>query len=157
MEKPSVVLIVEDDALLAEMALEMIEEAGLPAVAVDSVDAALDYLKENAGNVAAMFSDVRLKGPLNGVELAAFVAVRWPEIAICVTSGVALERPYRLPKNARFMPKPWKALEVISFVEQAARPGRVERMRGGLGPGRRCASASRRRSERSVRRRPRRT
>jgi DNA-binding NtrC family response regulator len=121
MEKPSIVLIVEDDALLAEMALEMIEEAGLPAVAVDSVDAALDYLKQNAHRVAAMFSDVRLRGSLNGVELAAFVAVRWPAISICVTSGVALERPYRLPRNAQFMPKPWKALEVISFVEQAAR------------------------------------
>ena len=68
-----------------------------------------------------MFSDVRLKGPLNGIELAAFVAVRWPQIAICVTSGVALERPYRLPKNAQFMPKPWKPLEVISFVEKAGR------------------------------------
>ena len=116
------VLIVEDDALLAEMALEMVEEAGLAAVAVDSVDAALDYLKENAERVSAMFSDVRLKGSLNGVELAAFVAVRWPTISICVTSGVALERPFRLPRNARFMPKPWKAAEVIAFVEQAARP-----------------------------------
>lgn len=122
MEKPSVVLIVEDDALLAEMALEMIGEAGMPAVAVDSVDAALDYLKEHADSVTAMFSDVRLRGPLNGVELAAFVAVRWPTISICVTSGVALERPYRLPRNARFMPKPWKASEVLSFVEQASRP-----------------------------------
>ena len=121
MEKPSVVLIVEDDSLLAEMAVEMVGEAGMPAIAVDSVDAALDYLKEHAEKVAAMFSDVRLKGPLNGVELAAFVAVRWPTIAICVTSGVALERPYRLPRNARFMPKPWKAAEVISFVEGAAR------------------------------------
>ena len=121
MEEPSVVLIVEDDALLAEMALEMVQEAGLPGVAVDSVDAALDYLKENADRVAAMFSDVRLKGSLNGVELAAFVAVRWPTISICVTSGVALERPFRLPRNARFMPKPWKAAEVIAFVEQAAR------------------------------------
>ena len=119
MDKPSVVLIVEDDAVLAEIALDMIHEAGVAAVAVDSVDAALDYLKEHADSVSAMFSDVRLKGPLNGVELAAFVAVRWPTIAICVTSGVALERPYRLPRNARFMPKPWKALEVISFVEQA--------------------------------------
>jgi DNA-binding NtrC family response regulator len=121
MEKASVVLVVEDDALLADMALEMIEETGLKAVAVDSVDAALDFLKESADSVAAMFSDVRLKGPLNGIELAAFVAVRWPQIAICVTSGVALERPYRLPKNAQFMPKPWKPLEVISFVEKAAR------------------------------------
>lgn len=116
----SVVLIVEDDALLADMASEMIEETGLHAKAVDSVDAALDFLKENSDNVAAMFSDVRLKGPLNGIELAAFVAVRWPEIAICVTSGVALERPYRLPKNAQFMPKPWKPVEVVTFVERAA-------------------------------------
>lgn len=120
MGKPSVVLIVEDDALLADTALEMIQETGLPAKAVDSVDAALDYLKEHSDDVAAMFSDVRLRGPLNGIELAAFVAVRWPTIAICVTSGVTLERPYRLPKNAQFMPKPWKALEVISFVEKAA-------------------------------------
>ena len=116
----SIVLIVEDDALLADMASEMIEETGLHAMAVDSVDAALDFLKEHSDEVAAMFSDVRLKGPLNGIELAAFVAVRWPEIAICVTSGVALERPYRLPKNAQFMPKPWKPVEVVTFVERAA-------------------------------------
>ena len=121
MDKDSVVLVVEDDALLADMALEMIEEAGLKAIAVDSVDAALDYLKEHADVVTAMFSDVRLRGPLNGIELAAFVAVRWPGIAICVTSGVALERPYRLPKNAQFMPKPWKPQEVVAFVEKAAR------------------------------------
>ncbi len=120
MAQVSVVLVVEDDALLADMALEMIEETGLRAVAVDSVDAALDYLKEHSDDVAAMFSDVRLKGPLNGIELAAFVAVRWPTIAICVTSGVALERPYRLPRNAQFMPKPWKPFEVVSFVEKAA-------------------------------------
>ena len=120
MGQPSVVLIVEDDALLADMASEMIEETGLHAMAVDSVDAALDFLKEHSDDVAAMFSDVRLKGPLNGIELAAFVAVRWPSIAICVTSGVALERPYRLPKNAQFMPKPWKPIEVVSFVEKAA-------------------------------------
>jgi two-component system, response regulator PdtaR len=122
MGQPSVVLIVEDDALLADMASDMIEEAGLQAMVVDSVDAALDFLKESSDEVAAMFSDVRLKGPLNGIELAAFVAVRWPQIAICVTSGVALERPYRLPKNAQFMPKPWKPTEVIAFVEKAARP-----------------------------------
>ena len=121
MGQPSVVLIVEDDALLAEMASDMIAETGLHAKTVDSVDAALDYLKEHADDVAAMFSDVRLRGPLNGIELAAFVAVRWPAIAICVTSGVALERPYRLPRNAQFMPKPWKPLEVVSFVEKAAR------------------------------------
>ena len=120
MDKDSVVLVVEDDALLADMALEMIEEAGLKAIAVDSVDAALDYLKEHADTVSAMFSDVRLRGPLNGIELAAFVAVRWPQIAICVTSGVALERPYRLPKNAQFMPKPWKPQEVVAFVQKAA-------------------------------------
>ena len=121
MGKPSVVLIVEDDALLADMALELIEETGVPAKAVDSVDAALDYLKEHSDDVAAMFSDVRLRGPLNGIELAAFVAVRWPSISICVTSGVALERPYRLPRNAQFMPKPWKPVEVISFIEKATR------------------------------------
>ena len=120
MGQHAIVLIVEDDALLADMASEMIEEAGLQAIAVDSVDAALDYLKEHSDGVAAMFSDVRLKGPLNGIELAAFVAVRWPKIAICVTSGVALERPYRLPRNAQFMPKPWKPAEVVSFVEKAA-------------------------------------
>ncbi len=120
MSKPSVVLIVEDDALLADMAAEMIEETGSTAKAVDSVDAALEYLKEHSDDVAAMFSDVRLKGPLNGIELAAFVAVRWPSIAICVTSGVAPERPYRLPKNAQFMPKPWKPADVISFIEKAA-------------------------------------
>jgi hypothetical protein len=69
--------------------------------------------------VAFVFADVRLAGPMSGFDLARSIATLWPKARIVVTSGVAGERGNDLPEGVIFMPKPWRALEVLVEVERA--------------------------------------
>jgi hypothetical protein len=66
-----------------------------------------------------MFVDVNLPGKLNGIDLALVAAHSWPWIRVVVTSG-GMNRPLGdLPRSATFMPKPWRALEVLVEAERA--------------------------------------
>ena len=113
----SIVLVVEDDVTLAEITCELIEAAGLSAVFRTTMADALDYFAKFSGTMAALFTDINLHTPMGGIELAVHVAAEWPDVAICVTSGIAHERPRQLPEKARFLAKPWRGDELVSFLK----------------------------------------
>lgn len=55
-----------------------------------------------------MVVDVDLAGePLSDFTLAKAVAVRWPEIAILIVSGVEWPGEEQMPMGARFLRKPF--------------------------------------------------
>ena len=113
------VLIVEDDLGLSRMACDMVEECGLKAVECTSGQAAHDHLAAHADEVRALFADIGLTDSIDGIALALTTAERYPWIRICVTSGQSDVRPEELPRKARFISKPWRAAEVLAFVEGA--------------------------------------
>ena len=115
-----VVLVVEDDANLRHLAAALLEETDLTVVEAASADEALAYLRENARTVALLFADIRLPGIMDGVDLARTVGERWPWVRILVTSGQADQRLEAMPDDAVFMPKPWRALDVLIQAERAA-------------------------------------
>lgn len=115
----STVMIVEDDVDLSRMARDMVEECGLKAVECTTGQAAHDHLTEHAGDVLALFADIRLGDSIDGISLALTTAERYPWISICVTSGMSEVRPDVLPQKVRFISKPWRAAEVLAFVEGA--------------------------------------
>ena len=67
----------------------------------------------------ALFADIGLRDSIDGVALALTTAERYPWISICVTSGSSATRPDALPRKARFISKPWRAAEVLAFVQGA--------------------------------------
>lgn len=113
-------LVVEDDRDLRDLAATVLEETDLRVVEAESGEEALEYLRSHADQVAFVFTDVRLPRIVDGVDLARMVALKWPWIEMVVTSGSAGERVDRLPPSATFMPKPWRALDVLVAAEQAA-------------------------------------
>ena len=115
----SVVMIVEDDIELSRMARDMVEECGLEPFEFDSGQAAHDHLTTNAADVLALFTDIALRDSIDGVALALTTAERYPWISICVTSGRSATRPDGLPHKVRFISKPWRAAEVLAFVQDA--------------------------------------
>ena len=116
-QRRETVLIVEDDPGLSRMARDMVEECGLKAVECASGQAAHDHLAAHAEEVRALFADIGLIDSIDGVALALTTAERYPWIRICVTSGQSDVRPEALPRKARFISKPWRAAEVLAFVE----------------------------------------
>jgi len=115
------VLVVEDEPELRHLAATVIEEADLDVVEVETADAALAFLKDHADEVVMVFTDVTLPGRADGVDLTLACAARWPHIRVLVTSGRVRLPKDGLPKTARFLPKPWRALDVLVAVDKAAR------------------------------------
>ena len=114
-----IALVVEDDPDVRSLAATLIEETDLDVVEEDSAEAALAYLKDNAGSVALLFADIRLRR-MDGIELARIVKRDWPWIRVLVTSGNPGDRLGDLPRGAKYMQKPWRALDVLIEAERAA-------------------------------------
>ncbi|ACL55123.1 response regulator [Methylobacterium nodulans] len=114
-----IALVVEDDPHLRDLAAALLEETDLRVVEAASGEEALDYLRERADEVAFVFADVRLPNLVDGVDLARMIALKWPWIRMVVTSGAAGDRIDYLPRSATYMPKPWRALDVLVAAEQA--------------------------------------
>ena len=104
-------LVVEDDAIQRDLAATLLEESDLEVVECQSAEAALNILERRADEVDLLFTDVQLPGAMNGADLAAKARDCNPNIMIIVTSG--RDRPRDLPDGARFLQKPWMAIDVL--------------------------------------------
>lgn len=113
------VLVVEDEPIVRFDTVAMLEEAGIIVVEFDRADEALSYANQHSGSVAAIFTDINLRGTMSGIDLAASVAQNHPEITILVTSGRFDKRPTDLPASACFVKKPWLPLQVLSAMQDA--------------------------------------
>jgi CheY-like chemotaxis protein len=116
----SVVLVVEDEELVREYAVTVFEDAGYVTLEADDARSALELLNERS-DVRAVFTDVQLPGPLDGFELARRVHERWPEILLLVTSGNRTPSKAELPKAGQFIPKPYRADDVLQKINTLAR------------------------------------
>jgi PAS domain S-box-containing protein len=83
---PPRVLIVEDEPIVAELAIALVTELGYEAVAVSSGREALARLARDA-RFDLVFTDVIMPGGMTGVELARRVRERRPELPILLTTG----------------------------------------------------------------------
>ncbi len=121
-EPRCIALIVEDDFDVRGLAAALLEETDLKVVEASSAEEALDYLRNHAEEVAFLFADVRLPCLMDGVDLARTVRIKWPWIRTVLTSGLPAEDNLEaVPRDVRFMPKPWRALEVLMEAERARR------------------------------------
>jgi CheY-like chemotaxis protein len=114
-----VALVVEDDHDVRSLAAAILEETDLRVIEADSAEEALHYLRDNAEAVALVFADIRLPCLMDGVDLARTINLKWPWIRLVVTSGDPGDRLNDLPRCASYMPKPWRALDVLIEAERA--------------------------------------
>ena len=115
-------LIVEDDTEVRALAAALLEETDLRIVEASSGEEALHYLHHHADQVAFLFTDARLPCLMSGVDLARVVKLKWPWIRTVLTSGAPLDDDHdRALRDVRFMPKPWRALDVLMEAEKATR------------------------------------
>ncbi len=105
---PGTILLVDDDADVRRVGLQMLESLGYRAVSVADGAAALRILRETP-DVIAVVTDVVMPG-MDGFELARAVARERPSVRILVTSGYTGSRgALSVDRNrlVRFVPKPF--------------------------------------------------
>jgi CheY-like chemotaxis protein len=121
LKSPRVALVVEDDLDVRFLAVALLEETDLRVHEASSAEEALQYLRDHADEVALLFTDVRLPCLMSGVDLARTVRLKWPWVRTILTSGAPLEDEASVPREVRFMPKPWRALDVLVEAERVVR------------------------------------
>jgi CheY-like chemotaxis protein len=112
------VLVVEDEPTVRSLAIDVLSDAGFETIEAGDAAQALDVLKDPEQEIDILFTDVRMPGGMNGLELARVAKRRRPELRVIVTSGY-FERE-ELPKGADFISKPWSASGLISKILRAA-------------------------------------
>lgn len=111
-----VVVVVEDEYLVRDLAVCELEDNGYTVVEFDSADAALPYLRQHGGDAALVVTDVQMPGSLNGLQLVDILSRLWPGVPMLITSGGPLVDPRKLPARAGFMAKPWRPEDMVARV-----------------------------------------
>jgi len=117
-ERPLVVVIAEDEALLRSLAIEVLEDEGFVTVEAENARAAFDICKSRPEDVDVLFTDIRMPGQMDGLELAHRVRERWPSVAIIIASGNIFVGRDELPEGARFLPKPYDLHRIVDIIRQ---------------------------------------
>lgn len=101
-----VVLLVEDEPFVRMATAEALEHAGFKVVEAANARAAQDVL-DRRDDIRVLFTDIRMPGPVNGLELARHVHDRWPHIAVVITSAHLQPGSGEFPEWATFIAKPY--------------------------------------------------
>ncbi|MFL6697192.1 MAG: PAS domain-containing protein [Vitreoscilla sp.] len=100
------VLLVEDDAEVAALTLEMLTELGFSVLHAATPAAALGALA-NARAVDFVVSDVMMPGGMNGLELAREMRRRQPRLPIVLTTGYSEALQGMVPGEFKLLMKPY--------------------------------------------------
>lgn len=111
--QPSI-LVVEDEAIVRLMAVDMFEEAGFQVLEAATGEKALDLIR--SCDLTALFTDVELANSIDGFYLARVAHNTHPNAPIIVVSGQQGARDGDLPDGARFIGKPYDPEAVITAL-----------------------------------------
>ncbi|MBB4857353.1 DNA-binding NtrC family response regulator [Novosphingobium chloroacetimidivorans] len=98
---------VEDEPMIRAIGIDALEEAGYEVIEAKDADEAVRIL-EMLGEVHVLFTDIRMPGSMNGLELAKLVHERWPAMKILVTSGDTWPTSTQIPDEGHFLAKPYR-------------------------------------------------
>jgi len=108
------VLVVEDEVLVRLMIAEELRSAGFQVIEASDADEALAVLA-NITDVSVIFSDIRMPGSMDGLELAKKVRADFPKIRIVLASG-NLAAVASVDHDGFFL-KPYEADEIINLIK----------------------------------------
>jgi DNA-binding NtrC family response regulator len=112
------VLLVEDEALIADLVVDVLTEYGFDVRPFVTADDALKYLEAD-DNIDVLFTDINLPGSMDGVELAQRARALRPELPVVYASGrhtTATAAP--LVSHSLFLHKPYRAEDVCALLDR---------------------------------------
>lgn len=113
-----VVLVLQDEPILAMTMREFVEEAGCDALVVRTAEAAIRILEERT-DIRVVFADLDVRGSMMGVKLAALIRDRWPPIELVLT-GALPPNLNHIPARGVFCDKPFHEAKVVATIRDFA-------------------------------------
>ena len=115
----AVILIVEDDLFIREIADMMIKDCGHQTLSASDIDQALSLLRDPQ-HIDALFTDIYLKtAVLGGCEVASEAIKLRPQLRVLYTTGNSITDKMKalFVEGARFLRKPYTQHQLEDSVE----------------------------------------
>jgi CheY-like chemotaxis protein len=113
------VLFVEDEVLVSALMSEVLDQHGFAVHAVETGEAALDYLNSGAP-VDVLFTDINMPGEIDGTLLAQEARKVRPDLPIVYASGRYESIDIRTVPRSMFLPKPYDPDEAVTLIGRLA-------------------------------------
>jgi CheY-like chemotaxis protein len=111
------ILVVDDEPLVREIAVDILSELGLIPHEARDAEEALFILAAHP-NISMLFTDIKMPGGMDGMELAERVRKIRPHVGIIITSGMRHMAKVPMPDQGTFLPKPYRAEQLTKMVSQ---------------------------------------
>src|SRR6202451_113207 len=114
------VLLVEDNAEVAEVGNAYFEELGYRVKLAASAQAGLDLI-EHEGDIDLVFSDILMPGGMNGLQLADAIRRRFPNIVVLLTTGYSSSAQDAGRQGFAVLQKPYDIAALDRALREAQR------------------------------------
>jgi hypothetical protein len=114
------VLLVDDEASIRQMAREVLEEFGFSVITADGGREALALFRERRGEIRVIVTDLAMP-EMDGASLIRALRQIDDKVAIVASSGVIEGAPLETGADA-LLAKPYTALALVDLVRSLARP-----------------------------------
>ncbi len=114
------VLVVEDEAHLRELALEILDSRGYRALSAENGDTAIDILRGEA-HIDLLFCDIVMPGGMNGYQVAEQAGALRPGIKVQLTSGladIASVNTQQTESGLNILQKPYSRSDLINCINK---------------------------------------
>ena len=119
-EEQAVVLVVEDETLIAEMVTDVLTEAGFKVCTVPTAADALRHFV-NGMKPDILFTDINLPGEMDGSVLAVCARTLQPSLAVVYSSGRKGPDDVQKVPGSVFIPKPYSLTAMCGLFRDLAR------------------------------------
>jgi two-component system NtrC family sensor kinase len=112
-------LLVEDNAEVADATEPMLSTWGYAVRSARSGDAAREVLAQAEGRFDLLLTDIVMPGSTDGLSLSRHVRQRYPHIGIVLMTGHARETDKAIAEGFVVLQKPWTPSDLRAALEQA--------------------------------------
>jgi CheY-like chemotaxis protein len=115
------VLVVEDEAPLRDLVVNVLEIYGYHTFHADKGAAALKLWAEHKGEIDLLLTDMVMPEGMTGPQLAQRLTAENPKLKVIYTSGYSpglLNKDVALMEGSNFLPKPYKPIRLAQMIRE---------------------------------------
>ncbi len=108
------ILVVEDEALVRDLLVTELQEAGYQVVSTDTGEKALAILRDRKQDIDWLFTDIRLPGVIDGWRVADEFRLNHPFRPVVYATAYAPEQAGQQLQGSYFFRKPYRPSQIVA-------------------------------------------
>jgi len=108
------ILVVEDEAIVRDLLVMELQDAGYEVVAVDTGEKALAVLRDGQWTIDWLFTDIRLPGVIDGWRVADEFRLTHPFRPVVYATAYAPEQARQQLHGSYFFRKPYRPAQIVA-------------------------------------------